>query len=242
VSEPVDWDAKTYHRVADNQEEWGQEVLARLELAGDETVIDAGCGSGRVTRFLLDALPDGRVLGMDASPSMIEESRRNLAEYGDRVELRVQDLLELDAEEVADAVFSNATFHWIPDHAVLFQRLAAALRPGGRLEAQCGGEGNVDEWTRAVEAAMGDERYAPYFRGMTNPRNFASVSDTQDRLERAGFAVERVWLENRAVEPPEPRAFASAVGLNAHLPRLPEDLRKEFIDTILGSMLRPLRL
>ncbi len=195
MSEPVDWDAATYHRVADNQEEWGREVLARLELKGEETVLDAGCGSGRVTRLLLEQLPDGRVIGVDAAPSMIEEARANLEEFGDRVELRVQNLVDLDLDEAVDAVFSNATFHWISDHDRLFGRIRAALRPGGRFEAQCGGEGNVAEWKRGVESAMGDERFAAYFRGMTQPWNFASVGDTEVRLERAGLTVDRVWLE-----------------------------------------------
>ena len=240
--EPVDWDAATYHRVADNQEEWGTEVLDRLELAGDETVLDAGCGSGRVTRLLLERLPDGRVIGVDAAPSMIEEARSNLERYGDRVELRVGNLTDLELDEPVDAVFSNATFHWISDHDRLFSRLATALRTGGALEAQCGGEGNVAEWKRAIESAMGDERFAPYFRGMTQPYNFASVGDTEIRLERAGFVVGRVWLEERTVEPSEPREYVRSVGLNPHLARLPEELGNAFIDTVLGSMLRPLRL
>ena len=242
MSDPVDWDAATYHRVADNQEEWGREVLARLELNGDETVLDAGCGSGRVTRLLLEHLPEGRVIGVDAAPSMIEQARSNLEEFGDRVELRVQNLVELDLDEEVDAVFSNATFHWINDHDRLFGRVHAALRPGGRFEAQCGGEGNVAEWKRGVEAAMGDERFAAYFRGMTQPWNFASVGDTEIRLERAGLAINRVWLEQRSVEPPEPRDYVRSVGLNPHLARLPEALQEEFIDAVLGSMLRPLRL
>jgi trans-aconitate 2-methyltransferase len=206
VTDAVDWDAATYHRVAANQEEWGAELLERLELEGDETVLDAGCGSGRVTRLLLNRLPEGRVIGVDAAPSMIDEARSNLEEFGDRVDLRVGDLLELDLDSEVDAVFSNAAFHWIADHDRLFAVLARALRPGGALEAQCGGEGNVAEWKRAIEAAVGDERFAPYFRGMTQPYNFASV------------------------------------GLSPHLARLPDRLQGEFIDSVLGSMLRPLQL
>lgn len=241
-SDPVDWDAATYHRVANNQEEWGMEVLDRLELRGNETVLDAGCGSGRVTRLLLERLPEGHVIGVDAAPSMIEEARSNLAEFGDRVELREGNLTELELEGRVDAVFSNATFHWIGDHDRLFARLHAALRAGGALEAQCGGEGNVAEWKRAVEASIGDERFAPYFRGMRQPWNFASVGDTELRLERAGFEVGHVWLEQRSAEPSEPRDYVRSVGLNPHLAQLPEDLQDEFIDTVLGSMLRPLRL
>ena len=239
---PVEWDAETYHRVAANQEEWGREVLARLDLDGDETVLDAGCGSGRVTLLLAERLPRGRVIGVDGSEAMIEEARSNLADLRDRVELMVADLTELELGEPVDAVFSNATFHWIADHDRLFSRLHDALRPGGTMEAQCGGEGHVTEWTRAVQAMTGDERFAPYFRGMGETWNFASVGDTEARLARAGFEVGRIWLEKRTYEPPEPRDYVRSVGLNKQLAVLPAELHDEFIDAVLGSMLRPLRL
>jgi trans-aconitate 2-methyltransferase len=242
VSGPVDWDAATYHRVADNQEEWGREVLERLALRGDETVLDAGCGSGRVTALLAERVPSGRVIGVDASPAMVEQARETLAPFGERVELRVADLLEIELDEPVDAVFSNATFHWVADHERLFARLAAAMRPGARLEAQCGGEGNVAEWVRAVEAAAGDERFAPYFRDMRPPWSFASVSDTRVRLERAGLVPERVWLAGRTVQPPDPREYVRSVGLTSHLAELPPELHDEFVETVLGSMLRPLTL
>jgi trans-aconitate 2-methyltransferase len=237
----TDWDASTYDRVADPQEEWGREVLARLELRGDEAVLDAGCGSGRVTRLLLDRLPEGRVIGVDAAPSMIAKAREAIGDDA-RVELRVIDLLDLDLDREVDAIFSSATFHWILDHDRLFARLFAALRPGGVLEAQCGGQGNVAEWKRAIEAAEGDERFSSYLRGIPATYNFASVGDTQARLERAGFEAKPVWLENRVFAPPEPQAYVRAVGLARHLERLPDDLHDEFVEAVLGSMPRPLVL
>ena len=189
------------------QEEWGREVLARLELRGDETVLDAGCGSGRVTALICERLPDGRVIGVDGSPSMIEHARENLAAYGERVELRVsRPARRSSSTRPVDAIFSNATFHWILDHERLFARLFAALRPGGAFEAQFGGKGNVAEWQRELESLQGDERFADYLSGMPAACNFASVGDTRDRLERAGFEVAPggVWLERRTVEPPGP--------------------------------------
>jgi trans-aconitate 2-methyltransferase len=238
----TDWEAATYDRLADPQEQWGREVLGRLDLHGDETVLDAGCGSGRVTRLLLERVPEGRVIGVDAAPSMIETARESLAAFGDRVELIVAELTGLELDEAVDVVFSNATFHWILDHGRLFGRLYEALRPGGVLEAQCGGEGNVAEWQRAVEAAQGDERFVTYLRGMPAAYNFASVGDTESRLARAGYDVRDVWLEQRTIEPREPREFARSVGLAKHLDRLPAALHSDFVDAVLGSMARPLSL
>jgi trans-aconitate 2-methyltransferase len=238
----VDWDAATYDRVSDIQLEWGTKVLERLELSGDETVLDAGCGTGRVTRLIADRLPEGRVIGVDAAPSMIELAREQLSDLGDRVELRIVDLVDLELDRPVDAIFSNATFHWVLDHQRLFERLYAALRPGGVIEAQCGGRDNVAEWMRAIEAAEGDERFSAYLRGMPAATNFASVGDTETRLARAGFDVGRVWLYSERYEPPDPRAFVASVGLNKHIDRLPDELHDEFIDAVLGSMARPLVL
>ena len=235
-----DWDATTYDRVADPQAEWGREVLDRLDLEGDETVLDAGCGSGRVTRLLLDRLPRGWVIGVDASPSMIEKAHETLG--SDRVELIVADLAELELARPVDAVFSNATFHWILDHGRLFECLYAALRQGGVMEAQCGGIGNVEEFLNSVESVGGDERFAPYLRGISSAWNFASPGDTEVRLRRAGFEVHRCWLERRPVKPRRPREYLEAICLGPHLERLPEPLRDPFLDTVLGTAPRPLTL
>jgi trans-aconitate 2-methyltransferase len=234
-----DWDAATYDRVADPQEEWAREVIERLELRGDETVLDAGCGSGRVTRLLLERLPRGRVIGVDSSPSMIEQARRSL---GDAVDLIVSDLVGLELDEPVDAIFSNAAFHWILDHRRLFERLHAAVRPGGRLEAQCGGIGNIEDFLNSVESVNGDERFAPYLRGIASAWNFASPGDTEIRLQRAGFEVRRCWLEERLARPPDPRAYLETVCLSPHLDRLPKDLHAPYVASVLEAGPRPLTL
>src|ERR1700730_9544427 len=119
-----DWDAVTYDRVSDPQLAWAVDQLDRLELTGDEVVLDAGCGSGRVTALLADRLPRGRVYAVDAAPSMAEHAARTLAlRYPERATVLCKDLVELELPEPVDAVFSNATFHWIPDHERLFARL-----------------------------------------------------------------------------------------------------------------------
>jgi trans-aconitate 2-methyltransferase len=239
MSPARDWDAATYDRVADPQEEWARDVVDRLELKGDETVLDAGCGTGRATRLLVERLPKGHVIGVDASPSMIAKARESL---GSGVELIVSDLLELELAGPVDAIFSNATFHWILDHRRLFERLHAILREGGALEAQCGGIGNVEEFLNSVESVNGDERFAPYLRGITSTWNFASPGDTEIRLRGAGFEAVRCWLERRPVQPREPRGYLEGVCLGPHLDRLPEALRAAYMDAALEAIPRPLTL
>jgi len=237
---PAEWDAEAYHRLARPQEEWARQVLERLPLEGDEMVLDAGCGSGGVTRLLLERLPQGRVIGVDGSQAMIEEARTNLARWGDRVELRVGDLLELEQDEPLDAVFSNATFHWISDHEKLFARLRAAMKPGAPLVAQCGGEGNVAEFAAAIEEVSALPEFAPAFEGWPAPYNFAGAAVTEERLRAAGFDGIRCWLEERPVEPEEPRAFGAAAGLAPHLERLPEAQRDPFVDAVMERLGKPI--
>jgi trans-aconitate 2-methyltransferase len=240
VSAARDWDAATYDRVSDPQIAWAREQLTRLTLSGDEVVLDAGCGSGRVTSLLCDLVPRGRVYAVDLAPSMAEHARLAL---GDRAVVSCQDLAELSLPEPVDAIFSNATFHWIHDHDALFAALFRALKPGGQLVAQCGGFGNIDAFRVTADAvAFGDPRFASYFETWRRPWNYATDTDTVSRLDRAGFVEVSCWLEPKSVTPPDPRAFVRTVCLVRHLDPLPEELRDAFIDEVLARCGEPLTL
>src|SRR3954465_9738037 len=158
MPETRSWDGAAYDRLSTPMEELGREVMERLELRGDETVLDAGGGSGGLTEALRDRVPDGRVIGVDVSASMIEAARGRL---GPDAELRVADLVGLDfGGETVDVVFSTATFHWIADHDALFASLRGVLRPGGGPAARGGGAGNI----ASVHAAARQAADAPPFR------------------------------------------------------------------------------
>ena len=198
-----DWDAEAYDAIADPQFRWGAAVVDRLELDGDETVLDAGCGSGRVTALLAERLPEGRVIALDGSTSMLETARRRLAPFGDRIRFVLADLMApLLIDEPVDAVLSTATFHWVPDHDALFAHLAAVLRPGGRLVAQCGGAGNLASVVRVLEELGADP-----FTGKV----FATPERTAERLRMAGFGDVECWLHT------EPTPFESIEALETFL-------------------------
>jgi trans-aconitate 2-methyltransferase len=227
------WHGANYDRLSTPMEAMGREVLERLPLEGSETVIDAGCGSGRVTAALLGRVPDGRVTGVDASASMIEAARQRL---GDGVALHVDDLTTFDLGVRADAILSTATFHWIADHDALFGRLHAHLRPGGLLVAQCGGHGNIASVHGAAREIMTRPPYAEHFDGWTGPWNFANPQDTERRLRAAGFAEARAWLQERPVTPDDPHAYLTEINLGAHLGRLPDALHAGFIDDVIDAL------
>jgi trans-aconitate 2-methyltransferase len=242
VSPPSrDWDAATYDRVSDIQLTWALEQLERLTLHGDEVVLDAGCGSGRVTALLADRVPRGRVYGVDVAPSMAAHAAEALA--GDpKVRILCQDLVELSLPEPVDVAFSNATFHWVKDHDALFAALYRSMKPGARLLAQCGGHGNIDSFRTLADSVASEEPFESFFEGWQRPWNYATAEDTRERLARAGFDEVECWLEPRPVTPADPRAFVQTVCLVRHLDPLPEGLREPFIDRVLARAGDPLVL
>jgi trans-aconitate 2-methyltransferase len=234
-----DWDAGSYHRVSVPHEEWARSVLDRLPLKGDETVLDAGCGSGRVTGLLIDRLPEGRLVAVDGSASMVEKVRETLRP-GDTA--LVSDLTELELDEEVDAIFSSAVFHWVLDHDLLFRRLAAVLRPGGAIAAQCGGAGNIDRMRAISGEVAASDPFASYFEGFEEPWNYAGARETEARLEAAGFGQVRCWLQPWTIEPPEPAEFLRTVCLGPHMDRLPEELRAPFVERVLEEEPDPLQM
>ena len=234
-----DWDAGTYDRVSDVQLSWALVQLQRLPLNGGEVVLDGGCGSGRVTAELVRRIPEGRVYGVDASAAMVEHARASL---GQAATILHQDLVELALPEPVDVVFSNATFHWVLDHEALFAALYRAMKPGARLVAQCGGDGNIDSFLTAADAVAGEKPFAPQFDGWRHPWYFATAEDTAARLMRAGFTDVHCWLGPGDVTPAEPRNFVRTVCLRHHLDQLPAELRDQFIDGVLARVGKPLVL
>ena len=234
-----DWDAATYDRVSNPQVTWAVEVLDRLPLSGGETVLDAGCGSGRVTKMLEERLPNGRVIAVDASPSMVGKAREALRPDAG---VFVCELTELELDQEVDAVFSNAVFHWIPDHDKLFARLYAALKPGGRLVAQCGGAGNIERFHAVLHEVAAEPPFAEHVGGWEGPWNYAGAAETAARLATAGFADAQCWLQEWPIEPDEPEQFIGTVCLGAHLERLPEELRPLLVESVYARAPKPLTL
>jgi trans-aconitate 2-methyltransferase len=225
-----EWNAAEYERLSAPQTRWGARVLGRIDLGGDEAAIDAGCGTGRVTELLLQRLPEGTVLAVDRSEAMVEATRRRFAGEP-RVRVERQDLSELEVEERVDLIFSTATFHWIEDHDRLFERLARALKPHGRLVAQCGGEGNISRATRAVDETIREERYRDYFQGWQDDKNYAHPQTAARRLKAAGFEEIETWLHDEVAafdSVDELARFLGVVVLGGYLERLPEAERAPF--------------
>lgn len=239
----ADWDATRYHRVARPHAAWGANVLDRLNLQGSETVLDAGCGSGRVTLQLLERLPRGTVIAADHSGNMLAEARKTLAGYADRVTFLQVDLLAIDEklETQVQVIFSTAVFHWIQDHPRLFSALRRVLEPRGKLVAQFGGGTNLQRFMAAADAVAGREPFAQTLRGKDLWRYYTTPEETQARLLAAGFTDAHAWLA------PSPQTFEDharmadfcrGVVLSSHVAALPEPLRQDFTDQVVDEIVR----
>ena len=240
-----EWDAGAYHRLSEPQFAWGLRVLDRLRLRGDERLLDAGCGSGRLTRELMERAPHGTIVGCDLSFNMVHTAAEML-----RVTRRPADsppysgvvcanLLAVPWRGAFDVVFSTATFHWIHDHDQLFRELRGALADDGVLEAQCGGGQNLQRIHARAKALAASPEFAAYFEGWRDPWLFAAPEETEERLRAAGFARARCWLEAS----PTPfsdenryRAFLETVVMRPFLAVLPSpELRAKFLDGIVAA-------
>ncbi len=236
-----EWDAGSYHRLSGHQYEWGQRVLARLSLRGDETVIDAGCGTGRLTAELAALIPRGRVLAVDLSQNMLLKARESLAETRTRLHLICADLAALPFTTCADGVFSTAAFHWVKDHHRLFQSLFASLKPGGWLLAQCGGGPNLVRMRQRAVALASQPPFAHFFAGWSEPWEYADERTTAARLRAAGFADIVTWLHPAGFSidsADEYRQYLATVTLHAHVARITDpELREKFLDEMVRQAL-----
>ena len=224
-----EWDSSVYHRLSGPQVSWGRRVLSRLNLRGDELVLDAGCGTGRLTADLLAALPRGRVIAVDLSENMLAAAREHLAKYGERVQLVTCDLLQLPFENAFDGIVSTAAFHWVLDHDRLFAALLRALVPGGWLEAQCGGGPNLRRLRDRIAALTAMPQIAPFFAGFREPWLFEDAQGAAATLRRAGFLDIETSIE------PAPTILADRahyseyvrnIILQRHLEKLPTEAHR----------------
>jgi trans-aconitate 2-methyltransferase len=236
VAVPREWDAAAYDALPLPHERWGTGVVERLQLNGDEHVLDVGCGTGRDTALLLARLPHGRVTAVDASSAMLHRLRERLGADLDRVDVVRADVsLPLPVTDPVDAVMSVAALHWVGDHAAAFAHLRAVMRPGGQLVAECGGRGNVAAVIDAVRRGTGDDSTSVGW-------NFAAAGETERRLLDAGFVDVHVALQEDPVrlEPGRPlRDFLRTVVLGGHLDRRDPSEHDAFVDAVADAMAQP---
>lgn len=233
-----DWNAERYHQLSSPQQSWGLKVLERLPLTGNERVLDLGCGTGRLTEAIHRRVPEGQVVGLDRSDAMVEAASMWLAEHAPGATVVQGDGAALPFRRAFDAVFSGATFHWILDHPALFRSIIAALKPGGRLVAQCGGAGNIAVLRGRADRLRTEPRFASFFDEWAEPWYYADVESTKRRLAAAGFVDIDVYLEEMPTPfdgPDAYREFVGTVCVRHHLSRLQLHERRDFLNDLTSA-------
>lgn len=232
-----EWNSSEYHRLSQPQVSWGKKVLSRLQLRGDELVLDAGCGTGRLTADLLQALPNGRVVALDVSQNMSRSAREYLQpQFGPRAQVITADLLDLPFATAFDGIVSTAAFHWVLDHDRLFRGLFQSLRPGGWLQAQCGGGQNIARLTGRMDILAKSPRFASFLASFPSPWLYQDAEGAAGTLERAGFVNIQTNLEAAPTLFDDRRhysEFVKTVIARTHLERLPNaSLREQYISEL----------
>lgn len=233
------WDARRYAAVSTPQQSWGEEVATRLFLRGNERIVDLGCGAGQITALLADRVPDGAVIGVDASSDMLAEAHRRL---GSRATLVLADLREWTPPPSTDVLFSTASLHWVPNHLALWARQAAGLRPRARVHVQYGGYGNLPGVVEAMGAVAASGSFRAYLHPFVTPWTFHTPDEATEQLEAGGCHDVVAWTEHRVAAPSDLPSFVGVSVVGGELAKLPRRLRADYLDAVLSSLGRPAAL
>jgi trans-aconitate methyltransferase len=238
IAKPAKWNAADYAANSFVQQTWAREIIAKLNLRGDESILDVGCGDGKVTAELARALPDGLVVGTDASPQMIAFAKRTFpVKKFPKLQFHICDARKISAKKFAakfDVVFSNAALHWVNDHEKILRGAAAVLKSGGRLVVSCGGKGNAQDVFVALRPEMRLKRWREFFRQMPTPYFFYAPEDYKKWLPKFGFKIQKLKLAPKDATYEGAQGFATWLRTTwiPYVQRVPENLREEFIAAV----------
>lgn len=227
-----EWNADEYSKYSSGQEKWAKELLAKLKLRGDESVLDLGCGDGKITVEIANIVKDGSVIGVDNSEEMIKlAAQRYPADRYPNLSFEVMDAKEIRYEERFDVVFSNAALHWVDDHRKMLGGINRSLKPGGRFLIQTGGTGNAAAGFETIELMSAIDEWIPYLKDAKSPYNFFSDKDYEKLVPEAGFKPVRIELLKKDMVHEGIEAFKGFIRTTwlPYTQRIPEEKRERFI-------------
>ncbi|MBD2770618.1 methyltransferase domain-containing protein [Iningainema tapete] len=188
----MQWNPHDYAKNSDAQLQWAKEIRSRLSLNGSESVLDVGCGDGKITADFAQALPHGRVIGIDSAPEMIDYA--NATYLIENLSFACIDARSLTFSNQFDLIFSNAVLHWVDDHPAFLKGASLALKPNGRLITSCGGAGDAIDILTAFSEIVTQAPWNAYFPTFRNPYYFYGTAEYETWLKAAGLKIDRLEL------------------------------------------------
>lgn len=229
------WNAEDYRQNSTAQQQWAQQLIAKLNLTGTEAVLDVGCGDGKVTTEIASHLPHGQVVGIDNSQAMIALAAREYPthRYANLI-FQQMDARELRFSDQFDVVFSNAVLHWIEDHIPVITGMHQSLKPGGRMLLQMGAHNGMPEFMAALDQVLALPQWRDYFAGFSCPYGFKSIEDYQCWLPAAGFVIKRLELIEKHALHSDAEAFKGWIRTTwlPYTGRVPQSKRIQLIEAI----------
>jgi trans-aconitate 2-methyltransferase len=226
------WNADDYAKFSSQQQKWGRELIAKLNLKKNENVLDIGCGDGKVTAEISLTVPNGTVIGIDNSETMIKLAEKKFPEeIYSNLSFHLCDAENINFNDQFDVVFSNAALHWVDDHHEVLNGIYKSLKQGGRILLQFGGKGNAASAFIILDELMKDNEWLPYFRNFKFPYNFPGDEEYTALIKKSGFNIRRVELVEKEMIHEGEGGFAGWIRTTwlPYTSRIPEDKREEFI-------------
>jgi trans-aconitate methyltransferase len=238
-----EFDGKKYQKASIHQKEWGDKIISEFNLTGNENILDLGCGDGSLTLTLANLVPNGKVVGIDASEGMIsvakEKSQRNLTFYQ-------IDINDLKLNDKFDLIFSNATLHWIKDHSKLWHFMKSSLNPLGGIRFNFAGDGNCSHFFKVIQEVISSEKYSHYFEEFIWPWYMPTLADYTNLISKFSEFDAKVWDENADRFFPDKGAIIgwidqpSIVPFLKYIPELEKNsFRESAIKMMLNETLQP---
>jgi trans-aconitate methyltransferase len=232
------WDAKDYQDNSAVQQKWARELITKIRLKGNETVLDIGCGDGKITAEIAKKLPDGSIIGVDNSREMIDSANKNFPqETYKNVLFKLCDAKKLNFNNEFDIIFSNATLHWVENHILVLKGIKKALKKNGKILLQMGGKGNAREIIKTVNLIKNKSEWKEYFINFKFPYSFYGPDKYRILLESIGLEINYIKLINKDMTHKGKEGLKGWIRTTwfPYTNRVPENLHNLFIDEIINN-------
>lgn len=240
MTTPQQWNARDYAQHSSAQLQWASELIPKLGLQGHESLLDLGCGEGRITALIAARIPQGRVLGIDLSPEMIAlASIQFPPSTHPNLSFLQMDISRIALEQHFDLAFSNAALHWVADHGAVLRGVRSCLHSGGRVLFQMGGRGNAGGIFAAIGEMLARPHWCGYFQGFAAPYSFYGPEQYRDWLPQTGFRPLRAELIPKDMYHPDPAGLLGWLRTTwfPYTDRLPADQREAFLGEVVEAYL-----